>query len=570
MILKRLYSEPKRIDVVFQNGLNIICSDKTEKSSARDTRNGTGKTTFIKLIDFCLLGEPDSKILNSEEFQKFTFSLELQDEKKGYIKIKRSMKEPNKIQIAERTDDYKEISLEEAHKYFKEIFFGIPLEEDLPLTFRTLMNFIRRDENTGFSNTFRQYLHWQTYLVDAVNLYLIGLDYHLPINKESFNKEKSEIEKIIFGLSKNLERKEVPKKSALKSEKLIIEDELKKREKSLKDFKVHSEYETLENEANTITKLIKEVQRQIFVNGQRIQEYQEVLSEYHKIDFNQVKELYNSINIYLKEDLQKKYEEIADFHKTLINNRNTYLSSEIKQLLGYQDKLNNQLIELDKKRSEILRILETHGALSEFNELHERLDEAKEKIILLGQWVKVYDEISEYKKEKADVSEKLRINNEKSEEMINKKEEIINQIVLLFEEIYKGLVSVTGILAIGVKDKYKIDDHIFEFSIKGERGGSPGITRSKIFAYDLSILFHNFSLNRIFPHFLIHDGIFNGVESRTRKNALDFITQKAKEENFQYILTSNTDDLPEEYLKEEYCIVKLTDQEDGNLMGFKF
>ena len=153
MILKRLYSEPKRIDVVFQNGLNIICSDKTEKSSARDTRNGTGKTTFIKLIDFCLLGEPDSKILNSEEFQKFTFSLELQDEKKGYIKIKRSMKEPNKIQIAERTDDYKEISLEEAHKYFKEIFFGIPLEEDLPLTFRTLMNFIRRDENTGFSNT---------------------------------------------------------------------------------------------------------------------------------------------------------------------------------------------------------------------------------------------------------------------------------------------------------------------------------------------------------------------------------------------------------------------------------
>ena len=69
---------------------------------------------------------------------------------------------------------------------------------------------------------------------------------------------------------------------------------------------------------------------------------------------------------------------------------------------------------------------------------------------------------------------------------------------------------------------------------------------------------------------MIHDGIFNGVESRTRKNALDFITQKAKEENFQYILTSNTDDLPEEYLKEEYCIVKLTDQEDGNLMGFKF
>ncbi len=570
MILKRFYSTPERFDVSFQNGLNIISADKTEKSSDKDTRNGTGKSTFLKLLDFCLLAEPDKKIINSEDFQEFSFTLELYDEDKGYIKIRRSIKDLQIIKIAEKTDDFKELTLEEAHKYFRELFFGLSYEENSALSFRTLMNFIKRDENTGFSHVFRQYYHWAKYLIDAVNLYLIGLNFNLPLTKEELNKKKNEIEKIIYGLSKDLERKQVPKKSALKSEKLITEEEVRNREKLLKDFKVHSEYEKLEQEANSTTKLIKEIQKQIFVNSQRIQEYQETLSENIEIDFEQVKELYESINVYLKDNLQKKYNEIVEFHKSLIKNRNDYLSSEIKQLMFYQEKLNNKLVQLDKKRSKVLRILETHGALSEFNQLHERLDEAKKKIIILDQWIKVYDEISNYKKEKVDVIEELRINNEKSEEMINTQEKIINQIVLYFEKIYKTLVNVTGILAIGVKDKYKVDDHIFEFSIKGERGGSPGITRTKIFAYDLSILFHNIKLNRKFPHFLIHDGIFNGVESRTRENALNFVIQKSKEENFQYILTANTDDLPESYLKDDYCVLKLIDQEDGNLMGFKF
>ncbi|MFC1691834.1 hypothetical protein ACFL0W_06670, partial [Nanoarchaeota archaeon] len=84
MIIKKFYSEPERIDVEFHNGINIICADKTEKSKDTDTRNGTGKSTLLYLMDYCFMAKPMEKILSSEQFQKFTFIIEFVDNKNNY------------------------------------------------------------------------------------------------------------------------------------------------------------------------------------------------------------------------------------------------------------------------------------------------------------------------------------------------------------------------------------------------------------------------------------------------------------------------------------------------------
>jgi hypothetical protein len=91
MILKRFYSNPLKIDIRFQNGLNLICADVSKKSSKKSTRNGAGKSTLLKLIDFCLLSDLDKKIEDCEEFQKYEFILELENEGIPYL-IKRSIK----------------------------------------------------------------------------------------------------------------------------------------------------------------------------------------------------------------------------------------------------------------------------------------------------------------------------------------------------------------------------------------------------------------------------------------------------------------------------------------------
>ena len=569
MMLKKFYSDPRRIDIEFHNGINIVCADKTEKSKDTDTRNGTGKSTLLHLIDYCFMAKPMEKIIESEEFQKFTFTIEFVDNKNNLYKIRRSIKEPEKILIAVNSDDFEEKTIEDTIGLLRKIMFGLPEKEKDPLTFRTLMNAVMRDEEDGFSKkTFYQYCYWPKYMSDAVNLHLIGLDYRNPIEKDKLIKKKNEFGKIIFGLTKELEKKGLEKKAALKSQKVIIDNDIQKRKKQIDEFKVHSEYEKIQFEANRLTRNLNELQNHIFVIRETVGEYEESLSEEIEFNIDDLESLYKSLEIHFKDELKKEFSDITNFHKRLIENRNNYLAEEIKKLKEAEQKLNEKSIDFDEKRSQLFQILQTHGALSEYNKILERLDGLKKGSNQLGHYIEMHDEIAEYNKEKQEATNNIATNNSKSEEIISKSEEIISKIVLIFEEIFQSLVNVSGILSIGIKDKYKVDDHIFEFSIKSERDGCPGIGRTKIFSYDMALLFYNIEIGREYPYFIIHDGIFNGVDPRTVINAFNYLDKKSEDTSFQYIIAINTDLLPDKYNDPKYEIKKIPDID--SLMGFSF
>ena len=63
----------------FKSGLNILVAERHESSGARETRNGTGKTSFIELVHYLLSDKrnPDddfhkSEILGSEFCGEFS------------------------------------------------------------------------------------------------------------------------------------------------------------------------------------------------------------------------------------------------------------------------------------------------------------------------------------------------------------------------------------------------------------------------------------------------------------------------------------------------------------------
>ncbi len=81
------------------------------------------------------------------------------------------------------------------------------------------------------------------------------------------------------------------------------------------------------------------------------------------------------------------------------------------------------------------------------------------------------------------------------------------------------------------------------------------------------------------PGFLVHDShLFDGVDERQVATALRLGAKIAEEENFQYIVTMNSDALPEPltdgngFALEEYVLsVRLTDAtEEGGLFGVRF
>lgn len=75
--------------------------------------------------------------------------------------------------------------------------------------------------------------------------------------------------------------------------------------------------------------------------------------------------------------------------------------------------------------------------------------------------------------------------------------------------------------------------------------GSHGIDRTKVFIYDMALLFNNITRDR-HPLFLIHDNIFE-TDENTRVRSLNFINSKwnEPEHEFQYIITLNKDSVEE-------------------------
>ncbi len=65
-------SDPRFHTLTFHDGMNILLADRTSKSTMGDSRNGAGKTSFVKIIRYLLGGSLD-KSLNKAELRSHSF-----------------------------------------------------------------------------------------------------------------------------------------------------------------------------------------------------------------------------------------------------------------------------------------------------------------------------------------------------------------------------------------------------------------------------------------------------------------------------------------------------------------
>ncbi|MNG13737.1 hypothetical protein D3C84_974340 [compost metagenome] len=105
---------------------------------------------------------------------------------------------------------------------------------------------------------------------------------------------------------------------------------------------------------------------------------------------------------------------------------------------------------------------------------------------------------------------------------------------------------------------------------------SKGINNMQIFCFDLMLMVL-LSKRGIGPKFLIHDShLFDGVDDRQVARAFYIGVKTAEELGFQYIVTLNSNDLPQTYPEDfdinHYILpTRLTDEtEEGGLFGFRF
>lgn len=548
MFLKSFYSEPEGLfpAINFKNGVNFIFAKKEKNTDTKNSLNGVGKTLLLDLIDYCLLSS-ETKLIKSaklnNELDETMVVLEFTVDGEEYI-IKRSFNKPNKdIIFGLKIDPSNYNSIDDAKDILCDLIFK---NADYKGKYsnkwlRKLMPFFIKKQTAG-SERFSDPIGYIEKASEAeliqYHLFLMGIDntlfyknYNLQLEfkkKVPAIKEVKDLVQDTYGL-RDISHAEN------EIDKLSIQ--VGKLEENIKQFKLATQYKDVENQGNQLTLQIKELWFQNFSDRKKIESYQESFRLSDDLNVKKVSRIYRELNNLLAEKIEKTLEEAVSFRKQVAQSRKDFLGDEINLLENNTKKREIEIKKLEERRAQLFKFLEAKNAISDLSEAYLELSKRREELNDLSGKIKLYQDL---KREEADL---------KQEEA-----RLYAEIVSFIQQIQKSLSEFR-------KEFFKIHDAIYtenkeksNFTLTPNENKdskinidvslpadlSKGKNQGRTLIYDLAIVFHAIKKGIRCPRFLIHDGIFDGMDKAQFVHLYEYLETLSNEgTKFQYIITLN-------------------------------
>jgi uncharacterized protein YydD (DUF2326 family) len=571
-MIHRIYSTTYKT-LEFHSGLNLLITQKEENADRKQTRNRAGKTSLVEIIHFLLgAGAGKDSLLRVEDLVNQSFGMVF-DLGQYRTTAERSGEEKSKIgtsgnPLLEGTET---ITNAQWTAFLGSQMFGLGSVQGFRRkkpTFRSLISyFIRRQLSGGFTTPEKQATAQQTGDYQINLMYLLGLDWGIASDWQNVRDQEKSLEQLQKTAKTGAYKTLVGKASDLRTELAVAENRLSHLRSQIEDFRVLTEYKDLEEEADQLTRELNKLANDNTIDAALIRELGSALEEEAPPPLVDVESIYSEAGIVLPEAVVRRYDEVRSFHQSIIRNRKDYLDGELFAARVRVESRNKKKTELDQRRAEIMRILESHGALEQFTELQIETGRLGAEVESLRQRFKAAEQLESTKNE-LEIERNnltLRLRRDFSEQ-----ENRLNEAILAFEETSKKLYESAG--SITVDDTS--NGPMFRFPIQGSR--SKGINNMQIFCFDM-MLMKLCSRRDTGPGFLVHDShIFDGVDGRQVVSALKIGAETAEELGFQYIVTMNEDDAFKETIEgfdlQKYVLpVVLTDAtDDGGLFGIRF
>ena len=253
--------------VKFMSGLNIVLADRTEGSSKKDTRNGLGKSTLIEIIHFCLGSKPKKGhglALPALKEWEFTMDLSLGDER---ISITRAVAEPKCVTVL-GLDEYRadiptpnlmgerSFTIEEWREFLGKSLFSLDIPEasSYKPSFRSLISYFVRRDHDAFSSPFFHFPRQSTWDIQIHVAILLGLEWRHVVQWQEIKDRRKDITNI----RRLLNRDALPyihgSIGELEAERVVLLQDIENSSISLDNFRVHPQYESIQKDANELTK----------------------------------------------------------------------------------------------------------------------------------------------------------------------------------------------------------------------------------------------------------------------------------------------------------------------------
>lgn len=574
-MLRRLAADDPRFrTVAFRPGLNILVANAADTSSATDSRNGLGKSSLVELLHFLLGGKPTTNdLVRRPALRSWTFELDLDwpTPAAGRLKVRRRGDQPDSAWLrppghrAERRT-----GLAEWRQAIEFELFDLP--DDHPgLSGRMLLSFlVRRASSRGFSSPTRSFDKQREVEATPNLAYLLGLDAGLAAKyKQLADRRAARQELKKASADPALLGAVVGRTGDLAGEISVVKADIERLQQESAAFRVVPGYETLKDRADEINRAVQDSLNRDFADRRNLDTLEAALAESVDPEVKYLPGVYADLGLALPGEVLRRFDEVREFHAAVVRNRRAYLEQDLAKTREALASRAAQRDELGRELAAVMKLLSEGGALEGLQALQVALARREADLTQLQKRLEIARSLQSSDNEiKAAQTELQR---QATDDLAERSRQIeaANRLFLdltrrMYGSSHMGYLYIEP-TATSLKITPKIDSD-----------DSTGINHVSIFCFDFTLAILAKRGGRG-PDFLVHDShLFDGVDERQLKHALEAAVDLTEREQMQYIVTINEDDLdkavglgfdPNPYIIEP----RLTDADPtGGLFGFRF
>lgn len=548
-------------DIQFHPGLNLIV-DETPVASGKETGNNVGKTTVLKLIDFCLganskgiYSDPESKrneyklVKDFLVDNKVLVSLVLKDdlllEESREVLIERNfLTRKDKIQQIDgekKTDD-------DFDKTLTDLLF--PGHYPNKPTFRQIIAHNIRYKDVSINNTLKNldsFTRDDEY--ETLYLFLFGCEFEQGDAKQDL---RSQID-IEERFQKRLEYKQT--KSAYETALALIESEIEELESRKALFNLNPNFESDLEKLNRIKYDVNltssdigrlELRRDLILEAQ-----QEMRSGKSTIDIQQLQQIYQQATS-LVIGIQRTFQELNDFHNRMVESKIRFIAQDLP-------KIDSELIE---KQDHLKRLLAREAELSvaitqsdSFQVLEHLIVELNARHHTKGEYTNTLQQMNDVESKLAELNGKLTAIDDElfSDEFALRIKEKVNKFNRHFSSVSYRLYGEK--YALKVDPKIVRGRRLYEFTAFNTNFSS-GKKQGEISCFDIAYTLFADDENIPCMHFLLND-----KKELMHGNQLMMIAELVNDKGIQFVASILKDKLPAALNRDDYMVVRLS-QED--------
>lgn len=542
-------------EIEFHKGLNLI----VDESENQITGNSVGKTTVLKLVDFCLGANPKHIYVDHEtkkqEYKlvkdflienKVLITLVLTndlDESMEHIVIQRNFLSRKELI---RTINGEQLTEDEFDLKLSSLIF--PNHHASKPTFRQIISHNIRYKDESINNTLKTL---DTFTSDAeyetLYLFLFGCEFTKGNNKQEILAKINQENTYKNRLEKN------QTKTAYETALSLINNDIEDLNKKKSSFNLN---ENFEMELSKLNQVKYEVSKLSSIIGKYnirkdiiMEAEAELKSSKSNIDLRQLEIIYEQATNKVA-TIQKTFSDLVAFHNTMIEEKVKFITKELPNL---EKSISENTNSLKRFLDEEKKLTASISKSDSFEELEKVIAELTEKHRKKGEFENIIQQLSEVESNIKDYNRQL---TEIDNELFNDNFEHIVKTQL--NKFNKHFASISSEL---YGEQYAVKYDIIT-NTKGQRlykfssfnaNMSSGKKQGEISCFDMAYTLFADEENIPCLHFLLNDKK-ELMDDKQLVKISDFVSRN----NIQFVISILKDKLPDELNRDDYFVVKLS------------